>query len=928
MAVNWRDVQDKAIEFVAEYKGASKEDQEAKAFWVRFFDIFGVRERSVGLFEKRVKLLKGGDGKIDFFAPGRFMIEHKSLDRDLDKAFKQAADYIDALPEDEKPQYLILCDFDTIRLYDFEATSERKGEIEFKLKDLPQKVQLFAFLTDEKVQVYKEEDPINVKAVRAVGRLYEAVRQTNHFTPAEASKLLTRLVFCFFADDIGIFNRNSMRRYLTEKTKADGTDIGAHLGQIFQVLDTDDGTGTQNVRPNTLHPDLAALPYVNGGLFGPDLKSIFGSREMRDELMTAMAFDWSRISPEIFGSMFQSVMDDKARHDIGAHYTSEANIRKVIDPLFLDALKGELEAAKSNEAKLKSLWKKIETITLLDPACGCGNFLVVSYKELRTIENEIIARLHGRADKRAFAHAESGHGRLDLGEVDLSTISRLSVSRMYGIELDPFAAEVARLSLWVVDHMMNMELGALFGRPLRKLPLTEQPSIVQGNALRLDWESVVPKDKLTHILGNPPFVGSKWMSEEQRHEIEDLFGDAKGSGILDYVTGWYVKAAAYIQGSAINVAFVSTNSIVQGEQVAALWKHLSRAYGVHIQFAHRTFKWSNEAQGKAAVHCVIVGFGREIAERPRIFDYREAKGDPIEIIAKHINYYLLDCPDVFIETRNTPLCDVPAMITGNQPIDGGNYLFTPEQKAAFLKLEPQADPYFKRWLGGEEFLNNVERYYLFLNDISPDQLRKMPESLRRVDNVRLFRQISKRPSTKRLADYPTKFQTTFNPKAPYLAMPQVSSERRRYIPIAFLDTTWLPGDKLRIVPDATLYHFGVMTSEMHMSWMRAVAGRLESRYQYSGRIVYNNFPWPTDATGAQKKAVEYAAQQVLDIRTKYPNSTLADLYDPLTMPPDLLAAHKALDRAVDACYGVKGFKSEPDRLVFLFEQYERLAKSN
>ena len=441
MAVNWRDVQEKAVTFVEEYRGASKEDSEAKAFWVRFFDVFGVRERSVGLFEKRVKLLRGGDGKIDFFAPGRFMIEHKSLDRDLDKAFTQAAEYIDALPEDEKPRYLILCDFDTFRLYDFESKTEKRNEVEFKLKDLPNKVQLFAFLTQSEVQVYKEEDPINVKAVRAIGRLYEAVRTTNHFTPAETSKLLTRLVFCFFADDTGIFNHNSMRRYLEENTKADGTDIGAHLGQIFQVLDMDDGSGSENTRPSTLHPMLADLPYVNGGLFGADMKALFGSREIRDELISCMAFDWSRISPEIFGSMFQSVMDDKERHDLGAHYTSEINIRKVIDGLFLDELKAELEAAKSNEAKLNALWEKIAAITLLDPACGCGNFLVVSYKELRLIENEIIARLHGRADKRALAHAEGGHAMLDLGAVDLATISRLSVERMYGIEIEAFAAE-------------------------------------------------------------------------------------------------------------------------------------------------------------------------------------------------------------------------------------------------------------------------------------------------------------------------------------------------------------------------------------------------------------------------------------------------------------------------------------------------------
>jgi hypothetical protein len=923
MATNWRDIQERAVAFSARYADAKDEDRDAKPFWHDLFGMYGLHPHDIGAFEERVKVHgKPGVGKIDYFAPRLFIVEQKSRGKNLTEAYLQALAYFDSLDAELRPRYIITSDFEHIVIHDLEAKG-KKRETTLLLSELPKNVKRFSFLLGEEAEQDAKEEPVDVKAVRAIGKLHSALKSSN-YPPEDISRVLTRLVFCFFADDTGIFERHSLERYLRD-SKSDGIDIGDKLHKVFEVLNTPDGRGgkgnTEDRRQTTLDPLLANMPYVNGGMFADPVRWIAGTRELRDTILACSSLDWSAVSPAIFGSMFQSVMDEKQRHDLGAHYTSEKNILKVIGPLFLEDLHAELEAAKTNADKLRALQDKLAAITLLDPACGCGNFLVVSYRELRRIENEIIARLH---QKTSTAKVEAGHVVLPLG-IDLKTLSKLSVERMYGIEIEPFPAEVAKLSLWLTDHLMNAELGKIFGKALVKLPLTEAPHIVQGNALRLDWETVVPKDTLSYILGNPPFLGSKVMSDEQRAEIADVSGDTKGAGVLDFVTGWYFKAAHYIQGTSISCAFVSTNSITQGEQVAILWKPLMEESGIRIQFAHRTFKWSNEATGKAAVHCVIVGFGLQEVPRPRLFTYEHISSDPTEIVAKHINPYLIDAPNIFLENRSKPLCDAPTMVSGNKPIDGGNYLFTPEQKEAFLKAEPASAPYFKRWLGGEEFLNGIERWYLFLAEISPEELRKLPEAMRRVEAVRMFRSMSNSAPTKKLADTPTRFHTQFVASEPYLAMPQVSSERRHYIPIAFLGPEWLCGDKLRLVAHATLYHFGVMTSEMHMTWTRTVCGRLKSDYQYSAKIVYNNFPWPENPSDAQKKAVDEAAQGVLDARAKYPNATLADLYDPNTMPADLLKAHKTLDRAVDACYGSKKFKDEPERLEFLFERYKELA---
>jgi hypothetical protein len=886
---NWRDIQDKAVAFVHEYGDAKDERKEAQAFWIRFFDIFGVRERTLGMFEERVKLLGSKYGFIDFFAPREFIVEHKSRGENLDSAFVQVSDYILGLHEDERPRYVITSDFARIRITDLEAPKESRTH-EFALSDLPHEIQRFAFLTQEAVREYKPQPDITVRAVRAIGKLYEALRPS--YRPEMISKLLTRLVFCFFADDTDIFNRDALKFYLEENTKSDGSDIGAHIGLVFQVLDTPDGSGgTKNERPAGMHPDLAALPYVNGGMFAGHLDAIFGDREIRDTLLEAMGFNWAVISPAIFGSMFQSVMNEKERHDLGAHYTSEQNILKVISGLFLEELKAELETARTNEQKLNALWEKIAAITLLDPACGCGNFLVIAYRELRRIETEIIRRLHARDDKRGALHADR-HARLDLGGVNLETISKLSIERMHGIEIDTFPAEVAKLSLWLMDHMMNMELGALFGKPLRKLPLREQPHIVQGNALVIDWKSVVPKEKLTHILGNPPFLGSRVMGKEQKADMAHVFGKIKGVGELDYVTAWYMKAVDYIQGTNINVAFVSTNSITQGEQVGILWPILLK-HGIDIRFAHRTFKWSNEASGKAAVYCVIIGFALSESGEHHLYEYSNISGESEEIVAKNINPYLVDAPNILLESRRRPICDVPAAAFGSMPNDGGAFLFDDEKdKDNFLNREPGAAKFIHPLVSAREFLQGGQRYCLWLKDAKPEEIKSLAQVLNRVEAVKQHRLVSSREATKRLAETPYLWGEDRQPATDYILIPRVSSENRHYVPLGLFGPDKIAGDTCITVSDASLYLFGVLQSEMHMTWMRAVCGRLESRYRYSNELVYNNFPWPGNPSDEKKREVEHGVQGVLAAREMCGGgAALSDLYNPNTMPINLLKAH-------------------------------------
>lgn len=917
--LTWNEMRDRATTFARAWKEETRETGEYQTFWNEFFDIFGVKRRSVAIYQQQVEKLGGGRGFIDLFQPGKLIAEHKSAGKDLDEAFAQAIAYAAALHEDIRPRYIIVTDYAHMRLCGLEGEDGTTDTYEFPLSALPKHIRHFAFIPGYEVRKYREQDPVNRKAVRVVVSLYQALARSNY--PREhLGHLLVRLVFCFFADDAGVFPPGDpFRYYLALGSDEEGNDFGSRLNDIFSTLNT-----PEEKRQTTLDDRLAELPYVNGGLFADYLPVVFFNREMRRAVLDACEFNWSAVSPEIFGSMFQFVLEadpGDTRHDFGAHYTSEKNILKVIDGLFMDDLRAELATAGKNPAKLNALWGKIARITLLDPACGCGNFLVVAYRELRRLELEILKRLHPHDTKQV-----EGAGQAAL-PIEIKHLSKLSVERMYGIELLPFPAEIAKLSLWLTDHLANKELGDYFGVPFVKLPLTESPHIVQGNALALDWQEVILKEKLSYILGNPPFIGSRVMDDAQKADMLAVFGKIRELGFLDYVTAWYKKAADYIQGTGIKCAFVSTNSIAQGEQVGIVWEELHKE-NIRIHFAHRTFKWSNEAPGQAAVYCVIIGFAAFPPERPRLFDYEDIKGEPHEIQAKEINPYLVSAPEqILVRNRQKPISAAPEMSFGNMPRDGGAFILSESERASLLLQEPTAEKFVRAYLGAQEFLHGEKRYCLWLVGAEPEELRKLPEVMRRVNDVKNFRAASVAASTRKMAETPTLFAQRTQPESDYVLVPSTSSENRRYVPIGFMSKEAIASNSCHTIPGATLYHFGVLESEMHMAWMRAVCGRLESRYRYSKDIVYNNFPWPENPPAEAKKAVEDAAQAVLDARSAHPGATFADLYDPNAMPKDLLDAHRALDRATDRAYGItKPFPSESARLEFLFERYQVLVK--
>lgn len=906
MSIN--EVRRRLSEFAVQWKNASRENADAKLFWARFYECFGIRPESATIYEKAVEKLNGATGFIDSFIPGKLIIEHKSRGKNLDTAFAQASDYFMALPEEERPRYIITSDFARIRLHDLKVATQS----ECTLKDLPKRAAWFRFLLEEEAPEIVEESPINRKAAYAISKLHEALLRAN-FKGRDLEIFLTRLLFCLFADDTSIFGDNGIFRRLVESTRDDGRDTGSRLFELFGVLDTTDAE-----RPTTLDEDLAAFAYVNGNLFAERTRIPAFDKDMRTLLVECAELDWSGISPAIFGAMFQGVLEahtpdesrQASRRELGAHYTSERNILRVIEPLFLEDLRAEFEAAKHSKPRLRALYDKLPTLNFLDPACGCGNFLVIAYRELRRLENDVIAEMQDF--KRA-------HGLLDV-----SHLCRVRVSQFHGIEIDQAAAHIARVALWITDHQMNLESAERFGNTRPTIPLVDTPHIHCANALQVDWKELLPPEKCNFLMGNPPFVGAKYMSAAQRKDAEQRFKPIKNGGLLDYVAAWYVKALPYLkENPSIQAAFVSTNSITQGEQVAALWPYLLNA-GVRIHFAHRTFRWSNEGKGNAAVHCVIVGFGLEESSSCSIFDYSgDLKGDGQRISVKRINPYLVEAPDIVIDRRNVPICQVPEIGIGNKPIDDGNYLFTESEKAEFLALEPQAEPYFHRWMGAEEFINGIVRWCLWLGNVTPQQLRKMPHCLKRIEAVRKYRLASVSPPTQKLAAAPTRFHVEFLPTEPYLLVPSVSSERRSYVPIGFLSPDVFSSNLVLTIPHATIYHFAMLNSVMHNAWLRSVGGRLKSDYRYSASVVYNNFPWP-DPSEAQCEAIERTGTGILDARKHYPGSTLADLYDPRTMPMDLRKVHEANDKAVDSAYKYKGAKTDAARVAFLFSLYERL----
>jgi len=942
MTLSWNEIKDRSLKFSKEWADAANEEADAKPFLVEFFQVFGISSKRVSTFEHRVKKLDDKDGYIDLLWKGMILIEMKSRGKNLDKAYDQAIAYTHGLKEHELPKYILICDFENFRFYDLEESKT----VAFKLPELVSNVQHFGYLLGYQKKVYKEQDPANIKAAELMGKLHDRLEEIG-YTGHPLEVYLVRILFCLFAEDTTIFNKQQFQEYIEQRTQIDGSDLAAKLQELFQVLNT-----PKEKRFKNLDEQLADFPYVNGKLFEEILPTASFDSKMRQALLECCYIDWSKISPAIFGSMFQSVMNPQERRNLGAHYTSETNILKLIKPLFLDELWAEFEAVKGSSAKLKEFHKKLSTLKFLDPACGCGNFLVITYRELRLLEFEVLKVIH-----------KSGQAFLDVSE-----ILWIDVDQFYGIEYEEFPARIAEVAMWLIDHQMNMLVSSEFGQYFVRLPLKKAATIIHGDALETDWQgllnpinaiNVVAKHaniflveepqteyrevnvqaetysvhkgqpeqsneiKFDYIIGNPPFIGSKIMKQNQRDQIVKQFENADGSGVLDYVSGWYIKAAKYIQGTKTKAAFVSTNSIVQGEQTSILWGQMLYKYKIKIHFAHRTFKWSNEAKGNAAVYCVIIGFANYDTNEKSIFEYEDIKGEAHEIKAKNINPYLVDAKDVLIRAKSKPICNVSEMYKGSQPTDGGNFLFTESEKNDFLTKEPKAAKYIKPLISAHEFINGEKRYCLWLVDVEPNELKQMPNVLKRIEGVRKMRLASSKKQTQDWANKPTLFTENRQPETNYILIPSHSSENRNYIPIGFMTKDDILNNSCLSVPNATLYNFGILTSAMHMAWVKATCGRLESRFRYSNTIVYNNFPWPENPTEKQIKAIETAAQSVLDARLQFPDSSLAELYDPLKMPPALSDAHKKLDKAVDLAYRPQPFTSEANRMEFLFELYEK-----
>ena len=909
-----------AKEFAEYWKGKGYEKGESQPFWLSLLnEVYGIEKPEQFItFEEQVHL--DNTSFIDGMIPStHVMIEQKSLGKDLNKKiqqsdgsfltpFQQAQRYSASLPYSQRPRWIITCNFESFCVYDMEHPT---GEPEtILLENLEREYYRLNFLVNSKDEHLEKEMEVSIKAGEIVGKLYDAlltqyINKENESSLKSLNILCVRLVFCLYAEDAGIFGKRGMfHDYLNA---FDAVHFRKALIDLFKVLDTKPAD-----RDPYLEPELAAFPYVNGGLFADENIEIpMFTDECRKLLLeeASVGFDWSEISPTIFGAVFESTLNPETRRSGGMHNTSIENIHKVIDPLFLDDLRAEFEeicettVEKTKEKKLKTFQDKLAGLCFLDPAAGSGNFLTETYLCLRKLENEILDILF--------------HGQISFGEY--TEPIKVQISQFYGIEINDFAVSVAKTALWIAESQMLKKTEDIVHMSLDFLPLKSYTNIAEGNALSIDWEEIVPKHKLNYIMGNPPFVGARLMSQQQKNDLLKVFGEGwKNAGNLDYVACWYKKAADLMKGTAIRTALVSTNSVSQGEQVANLWKPLFEE-GVHIDFAHRTFRWDSEATLKAHVHCVIIGFSIAPSTKAKTLFY----GDREQVV-KNINAYLVEADNVFVESRNKPLCSVPEIGIGNQPIDGGNYLFTEDEKNEFIAKEPLSEKWFRPWIGSQEFINRYYRYCLWLGDCPPNELRKMPECMKRVQAVMNLRMESKRVSTKKLADTPTRFQTENMPDGTSILIPETSSENRRYIPMGFVSPDILCSNAVRLIPNADLYHFGVLTSNVHMAWTRTVCGRLKSDYRYSKDIVYNNFPWP-DPTPEQKAKIEQTAQAILDARALYPDCSLADLYDELTMPPELRRAHQANDKAVMQAYGFWGkLNSESACVAALMEMYKDL----
>ena len=910
MRLSWNEIRARAAGFAQEWADEGYEKGQTQLFYRDFFDIFDLSVRRVASFEEHVKLLDNKYGFIDLFWKGVLLVEQKSAGRDLSEAKDQAFAYFPGINDADLPRYLLLSDFQTFELYDLDEDES----VAFDLADLPEHVEKFGFILGVQRRSFRDQDPVNIEASERVGELHDALAESG-YTGHDLEQFLVRIVFCFFADDTGIFEpRDIFLDLLENRTGEDGSDLGGWLAQLFQVLNM-----PVDHRSKILDEDLARFPYVNGDLFREQLPIPSFNSEMRQRLIDACHFNWSEISPAIFGSLFQSVMDKNERRAQGAHYTTEKNILKVIEPLFLDELRAEFQRllARRDNRRLPALiafQHKLGRLRFFDPACGCGNFLIIAYRELRTLEIEVLKEIRP-------------HGQLDLLAQSLSVVD---VDAFYGIELGEFPAHIAEVALWMMDHIMNNHLSLEFGQIYARIPLEKSPHIRHGDALEFDWAELLPPGECSYVLGNPPFVGAKFQSIGQREQVRNIAALGRSGGTLDYVTAWFIKAGEYIQQSAARIGFVATNSITQGEQVAQLWPLLFDRYALEIAFAHHTFAWGSDARGMAHVHVVIIGLAKrgDAPQEKRLFSYDTPEGEPHESRHTALSPYLFDAdllanPHVVVKSEPQPINGFRRLRTGVQMIDNGILTFSEEEKEAFLVSEPATSKFFRRYIGGDEFINGFHRWILYLREATPTELRQLPMVAERVAEVRAYRAASRRASTQRMADYPTLVGVDERLNADYLVIPNTSSERRNYVPIGWLSPDVIANQKLRILPEATLSDFALLTSAMHMAWVRNISGRLKSDFSYGIGIIYNTFPLPK-VPAERLQCLEPYADAVLAARAAHPDATLADLYDPDLMPVDLRIAHRALDGAVDKLYRRSPFSSDRERVEHLLGLYEKM----
>ena len=885
MRLSWNEIRTRAAAFAQEWGDAGYEKGQTQLFYRDFFAIFDMPVRRVGAFEEPVRLLGDRRGFIDLFWKGVLLVEQKSAGRDLTQARTQALSYFPGINDADLPRYLLLSDFQTFELYDLDEDEN----VAFDLADLPEHVEKFGFILGVQKRSFRDQDPVNIEASERVGQLHDALADAG-YTGHDLEQFLVRIVFCFFADDTGIFEpRDIFLDLLENRTQEDGSDLGGWLAQLFQVLNT-----PVDRRSALLDEDLARFPYVNGDLFREQLLIPSFNPEMRQRLIDACHFNWSEISPAIFGSLFQSVMDKEERRAQGAHYTTEKNILKVIEPLFLDELRAEfhrLKARRDNRRlpALIAFQHKLGRLRFFDPACGCGNFLIIAYRELRALEIEVLKEIRP-------------HGQLDMLAQSLSVVD---VDAFYGIELGEFPAHIAEVALWMMDHIMNNRLSLEFGQIYARIPLEKSPHIRHGDALEFDWAELLPPEECSYVLGNPPFRGAKEQKPHQREQVRNIAALGGSGGTLDYVSAWFIKAGEYVQQTEAQIGFVATNSITQGEQVAQLWSLLFDRCFLEIAFAHRTFAWGSDARGMAHVHVVIIGLAKRDAapQEKRLFSYETLNGEPHESLHTALSPYLFDAsgltdPRIVVKKESRPINGLPRLIIGSKPIDGGHYIFNAEERAAFLREEPNAERYLRPFVGSREFLQGGERWILRLADVAPQVLRTLPKVRERIAAVRAYRLSSRSRPTQALAETPSLYHVNVVPDAPFLVIPKVSSERREYVPIGRLEPPVIPSDLVFIIENANKSLFALLTSAMHMAWLRHIGGRLKSDYRYSIGLVYNTFPVPQVPAGRLERLKPYA-DAVLAARAAHPNATLADLYDPDLMPVDLRRAHRALDGVVD-----------------------------